>query len=105
MLMDRIKELALKRGKSLKEVAVEIGLSENAIYKWTTQSPNSETLEKVADYFNVTTDYLLGRDKDSINDIAMMFRQTEAGVPEDKKEEFREDVERYMDFLKNKLND
>lgn len=33
----------------------------NAFYKWRTQSPKVDTIQKVADYFNVSTDYLLGR--------------------------------------------
>lgn len=61
MMFDRVKELSEKRGKNIKDVAIELGFSENAFYKWKTQSPKSETLEKVADYFGVSTDYLLGR--------------------------------------------
>jgi transcriptional regulator with XRE-family HTH domain len=53
--------LAEERGESLKKVALNLGLSENAIYKWQTQSPKSDVLQKVADYFDVSTDYLLGR--------------------------------------------
>lgn len=61
MLFDRVKELSEQRGENLKSVALKLGFSENAFYKWKTQSPKSETLEKVADYFDVSTDYLLGR--------------------------------------------
>ncbi|MCY9547311.1 helix-turn-helix domain-containing protein [Lysinibacillus xylanilyticus] len=61
MLFDRVKELSEQRGENLKSVAQKLGFSENAFYKWKTQSPKSETLEKVADYFDVSTDYLLGR--------------------------------------------
>ena len=58
---ERIKKLSKNKGKSLKTVATDLGFSENAIYKWKTQSPNTESLAKVADYFSVSTDYLLGR--------------------------------------------
>lgn len=61
MLVERIKILADKRGENLKLVAQRLGFSENALYKWNTQSPKTENLEKVADYFNVSIDYLLGR--------------------------------------------
>jgi len=61
MLFDRVKELSEQRGENVKLVAQKLGFSENAFYKWKTQSPKSETLEKVADYFDVSTDYLLGR--------------------------------------------
>lgn len=58
---EMIQELSKKRGKNIKEVALEIGFSENAFYKWKTSSPSAENLQRVADYFNVSTDYLLGR--------------------------------------------
>ena len=61
MLFDKVKELSEQRGENIKIVASKLGFSENAFYKWKTQSPKSETLEKVADYFDVSTDYLLGR--------------------------------------------
>ncbi|WP_242387291.1 helix-turn-helix domain-containing protein [Enterococcus gallinarum] len=60
-LFERISELAKKHDKSLKEVAEELGLSRNAIYQWKTSSPKAESLAKVAEYFNVSMDYLLGR--------------------------------------------
>lgn len=58
---DRIKELSKGRGKSPKQVALELGLGENLFYKWKTSSPTADKLQLVADYFNVSTDYLLGR--------------------------------------------
>ena len=61
MLFSRVKQLSDERGENLKTVATKLGFSENALYKWKTQSPKSEALQKVADYFDVSTDYLLGR--------------------------------------------
>ena len=76
MLFERVKDLAKKRNKNLKQVAEEIGLSENAFYKWKNQSPKAETLQKVADYFGVTTDYLLGRtDKRHYYDLTEKDKQ------------------------------
>lgn len=61
-LFERIKNLAAKRQKSMKEVAVELGFSENLFYRWKTTEPKARDLEKVADYFGVSVDYLLGRE-------------------------------------------
>lgn len=58
-----IKSLADKQGKNVKTVALDIGLSENAIYGWKKTKPKAEDLAKVADYFNVSVDYLLGREQ------------------------------------------
>ncbi|MGG5359389.1 helix-turn-helix domain-containing protein [Enterococcus sp. DIV0240a] len=61
---DRIKELSKKRGKTPKQVATELGLGENLFYKWKNSSPTADKLQLVADYFHVSTDYLLGRTDD-----------------------------------------
>lgn len=61
MLFDRVKQLSSDRGVSLKKVATDLGFGENTIYKWKAQSPKGEYLDKVADYFDVSVDYLLGR--------------------------------------------
>lgn len=59
---ERIKKLADNQKISLQKVAINIGLSENAIYGWKTRKPKGDDLAKVADYFHVSVDYLLGRD-------------------------------------------
>ena len=61
VLFDRIKQLSSSKGVSLKKVATDLGFGENTIYKWKVQSPKGEYLDKVANYFHVSTDYLLGR--------------------------------------------
>lgn len=58
---ERIKKLADNQKISLQKVAIDIGLSENAIYGWKTRKPKGDDLAKVADYFHVSVDYLLGR--------------------------------------------
>lgn len=60
-VFDRIKKLADSRGKSIVDVEADLGLSKNYLYKWKKSAPNSTKLIEVADYFNVSTDYLLGR--------------------------------------------
>ena len=60
---ERIKNLADNQKISLQKVAIDIGLSENAIYGWKTRKPKGEDLAKIADYFHVSVDYLLGRDE------------------------------------------
>lgn len=49
-------------GKKPNPVGKEIGVSSAAIANWKAGSiPNGETLMKIADYFHVSVDYLLGR--------------------------------------------
>lgn len=59
-----IKNLSKEKGKNVKEVALELGFGENVFYKWKKQSPTADKLQKVADYFNVSIDYLLERTDD-----------------------------------------
>jgi len=68
-LRDRIRELANKRGMSLPNLESELGFGNGTIVRWDKASPTSEKLSKVADYFNVTIDYLLGREEKKENDF------------------------------------
>ncbi|KST94409.1 Phage transcriptional regulator Cro/CI family [Lactococcus lactis subsp. lactis] len=61
-VFEAIKNLADKQGKNVKTVAIDVGLSENAIYGWKKTKPKADDLAKVADYFHVSVDYLLGRE-------------------------------------------
>lgn len=74
-----IKELASKRNKSLQQVAEDLNFSKNLFYRWKTSDPKAKDLEKVADYFHVSIDYLMGRTDDKtalspkeIEDIGQM---------------------------------
>lgn len=58
---EKIKGLAKERKISVRELEKRLGYSNGYFGKWKTVSPNSDGLAKVADYFNVSVDYLLGR--------------------------------------------
>lgn len=60
-VLDTIKELSERRGKTLRQVTDDLKFSENYLYSLKTKTPNGANLEKLADYFNVSVDYLLGR--------------------------------------------
>lgn len=61
MFYDRFIELCRERGKSAAAVVREIGLNNSAPTTWKRGAiPKGETLQKLADYFDVSTDYLLG---------------------------------------------
>lgn len=60
-LFEKIKELCQKRGISINSLEETLGYSRNTIYSMKSKKPNAERLQEIADYFNVSTDYLLGR--------------------------------------------
>ncbi|EGF06271.1 Helix-turn-helix domain protein [Streptococcus sanguinis] len=61
LTFERIKELAKKRGLSLNQVEEKLGYSKNTLYSLKRQKVSSDRLQEIADYFGVSTDYLLGR--------------------------------------------
>lgn len=61
MLLIRVKELCKEHKIAQRKLEQEIGLSNGAISKWNKSSPSTETLNNVANYFGVSTDYLLGK--------------------------------------------
>ncbi|CEF51374.1 helix-turn-helix domain-containing protein [Lactococcus garvieae] len=62
-VFENIKNLAKSRHITMKDLALELGFSENLFYTWKKTNPKASDLAKVADYFHVTVDYLLGRDE------------------------------------------
>lgn len=62
-LYTQIKQLADERHITIAELERTTGISNGQIRKWDVRSPKVENLKKVADYFNVSVDFLLGRTK------------------------------------------
>ena len=57
------RQLRLSASLTQNDIAKRIGISRSTIgmYETGAREPDFKTLEKIADYFNVDTDYLLGR--------------------------------------------
>lgn len=64
--MDRIRELRLDAQKSMRQVASELKMPYTTYvnYEKGLREPNSEVLIKIANYYHVTIDYLLGHVND-----------------------------------------
>ena len=63
-LVERIQYLCGSKITTLIGLEREIGLGRGTIRNWDTNSPSADKVQKVADYFKVSTDYLLyGFDK------------------------------------------
>lgn len=65
MFWERFYELCAQNGVKPNYIAKELGISSGIVSKWKTDGtlPNGENLTKIANYFNCSVDYLLGRDK------------------------------------------
>ncbi|ARJ20487.1 XRE family transcriptional regulator [Bacillus thuringiensis] len=62
-LKERIRFLRKERNLKQDELGKAIGVNAASVSKFETglKSPSRETLQRMADFFNVTADYLLGR--------------------------------------------
>jgi len=73
---ERLKELRIKKGASREDVALFVGLSWHTIAKWEVgkRDPDTSAVMRLAEYFGVTTDYLLGK-VDSPGDVLVYERE------------------------------
>ncbi|MDY0235105.1 MAG: helix-turn-helix transcriptional regulator [Gudongella sp.] len=92
MLGDRIKKERISKDITQLELSkvLEVSTSTVGMYEQNRRSPDNETLTKLAKYFNVSTDYLLGN-----SDIKNPY--SEDSLPDD-----FNTPEEAMDFLLNK---
>ncbi|MGK0605440.1 helix-turn-helix domain-containing protein [Enterococcus gilvus] len=114
-VFERIKKLANNQGKGVSKVATDLGFSENLFYRWKTSEPKARDLQKVADYFNVSVDYLLGRtddlnpiaepDKGPGSDLIGYFRLNTAEFDPDETEQIEDSLKEYTDFLVQKARE
>ena len=108
-ILDRIRSLANDRKVTLVELERNLDFSNGSLRKWGTSTPSGDKIEKVADYFNVSVDYLLGRTQNpyTSNDNLMntqeletliMFRKETEDMSDDEKERFNKAL---INMMKN----
>lgn len=65
-LYERIEKLRKSRKISQGNLEKELGFSNGSISKWKNSTPTTERLQKLADYFRVSVEYLMtGEEKDN----------------------------------------
>ena len=105
-LVERIRALANQRNMSLPDLENATGLGNGTISRWKNASPNTDKLTKVADYLNVSVDYLLGREISDTDNTAkneterkLLVLCRKAGeVPKEEKEAILKNFEATMDM-------
>lgn len=62
---DRLRQLRLNKNLSLSELAQQIGIAKSTLskYEHNERIPGGDILRKLANYYNVDTDYILGLHK------------------------------------------
>lgn len=113
MFRIRLKQLREDAKYSQYGFAETFGVAQSTVGNWEsgTREPNIETMEKLADFFNVTVDYLLGREeknkKNTPDKIEMlgekkypeMILGSTGGLSEGNNEEYVGAVEKERDNL------
>ncbi|GGC85864.1 helix-turn-helix domain-containing protein [Enterococcus wangshanyuanii] len=108
----RIKELADQKKVTFAEIERNTGISNGQIRRWDTSSPKIENIQKVADYFDVSTDYLLGRSntpalEEQLPEDALssqiMFRMNTEGLSEAEVDELKDEVDRFLRFRRSEI--
>ena len=110
----RIEKMLSEKGITAYKLSKDTGISTGLISHWKKrmQNPSSEKLQKIADYFGVSVDYLLGatnaREEDSIEKEKRLDQQLEGidfalyGEAKDLTYEQKLDVIDYIRFKKQK---
>ena len=120
-LYEKIKMLCKEREISIAKLESELGFGNGSIRKWGNAAPATDRLEKVADYFHVSTDYLLNREdkkielnardeKDIAKSLERIMDNLENGealayggeVPEEDKELYRVAIQGALEMIKIK---
>ena len=101
----RLKELREKKGLSQKAFSAKLGVSQSTVGMWESQKrePNFETTEKIANFFGVSTDYLLGRtDEPKPVDLDKDVRFALYSESEELTDDDKQAVLDFVRFLKSK---
>lgn len=67
-IVERIRYIASTKGETLTSLEREIGLSKSSIRKWDIQSPSIEKVVKIAEYLQVSIDYIATGKMPSLSD-------------------------------------
>jgi lexA repressor len=81
-LKDRVKLLADRKKISLPQLEQELGFGNATIVKWDKSTPKADKLKKVADYFNVSMEYLMDGNIEKPKGVQIpVLGDVAAGIP------------------------
>lgn len=100
----RLKELRKEKNITQKELAKILGFEQTIVCMWElgTREPSNETLIKMANYFNCSIDYLLGRDE--VNQEKKQPEQIELKVKNDLTDKQKELLNIILDMNNDDVN-
>ena len=74
---ENLKRIRIERGLKIQEVSAGSGIPIRTYqnYEYGERKISAEALDKLADFYGVTTDYLLGREPQSLNPILQLTQE------------------------------
>lgn len=102
----RVKNEIEKQGMKLSPACTEMGLSKNAIANFRVSMPKADTLAMIADFLDVSVDYLLGRHQavtavapaDDVSRLVAIYKK----LSPEKQEFLMKQAEMYLDAENDK---
>ena len=112
-ILERIKKLCKQRDMNVYQLEEALGFGRNTIYQWNKRTPGIDRVKLVADYFNVSTDYLLGRTdspqgehlSEQEQKLLMRFRHGSEVVPDDKRDLYNQQAMDVFDYISKTMRD
>lgn len=72
MFYERLKEICANKGVKITVLIDDLGMSSGNLSSWKKgNTPRASTIDKIADYLGVSSDYLLGRSDDPLPPVDM----------------------------------
>lgn len=96
----RLQTLRKERQLTQTDVARALGISQQSYGRWETDKvkPSPAKLTQIANYFGVSTDYLLNSDTDDVDlsEVELLFRSTSKGLTDEEQAIFKQELIEFM---------
>lgn len=99
-LKERVKNLCKNKGVSMNQLEKELEFASGYISKLDKSTPNSKYIQKIANYFNVSVDYIMtGKETDNASQLGNL--DAELTEMDDKVKEYALKISRMSEKDKN----
>lgn len=113
MFYERLKKLASEKNKSFNQIESDLNYGKNTLYRYKVQNPTQERLLELAKYFDVSTDYLLGREENKTendlteeeSELLAAFRMESEDMTKEEQAKFNQSVKNMMKIARELFDD
>ena len=113
MLYERLTKLIEETGKSMNQIETELNYPRNTLQSYKRSNPSAKRLAEIAKYFNVSTDYLLGREENKTendlteeeSELLAAFRMESEDMTKEEQAKFNQSVKNMMKIARELFDD